>query len=182
MIAGPGILRDRRLSMKLVKLLALLLCTLRRSDTQCEGSKKGLFLDWTTVERSSQSPEMYRINSLWCGQEYCQLNILYIFGCNASTSMISSRVMRTDGHEGLEITRTGNTVDVLLFNGQGTRERLTYKITSEGPEDQTGSVIQYEGQSQPIGRHGYKLEPLKGKGWASMSIPCPVSVPAMEQD
>jgi hypothetical protein len=32
------------------------------------------------------------------------------------------------------------------------------------------------------GRHGNKLEPLKGKGWARVSIPCPVTVPAMEQD
>ncbi len=182
MIGGPGILKDHRLSMKSVKLVALLLCSLRLSDAQCEGSKKGLFLDWTTVERGSQSPEMYRINSLSCRQEYCELKIVYIFGCNVSTSMISSVTMRTDGHEGLEVTRIGNTVDVLLFNGQGTRERLTYKVTSEGPENQTGRVIQYEGQSQPIGRHGYKLEPLKGKGWASVSIPCPVFVPGVDQD
>ena len=168
--------------MKLVKLLALLLCALRRSDTQCEGSKKELSLNWTTVERGSQSPEMYRINSLSCRQAYCELNILYIWGCFVSRSMISSAMMRTDRHDGLEITRTGNTVDLLLFNGQGTRERLTYKITSEGPPTQIGRVIQYEGQSQPTGRHGYKLEPLKGDGWARVSIPCPVSVPAMEQD
>ncbi len=168
--------------MKSVKLLALLLCSLRLSDAQCEGSKKGLFLDWTTVERGSQSPEMYRINSLSCRQEYCELKIVYIFGCNVSTSMIGSVTMRTDGHEGLEITRTGNTVDVLLFNGQGKRERLTYKITSEGPDYQTGRVIQYEGQSQRPFQHGYKLEPLKAKGRAKVSIPCPVSVPAMEQD
>jgi len=96
--------------------------------------------------------------------------------------MISSRTMRTDGHEGPEITRTGNTVDLLLFNGQGTRERITYKVTSDGPENQAGRVIQYEGQSQPTGRHGNKLEPLKGNGYARVSIPCPVSVPAMEQD
>ena len=166
--------------MKLVKLLALLLCALRRSDTQCEGSKRALSLNWTTVERGSQSPEMYRINRLSCRQAYCELEILYIFGCIGTRSMISSRTMRTDGHEGLEITRTGNTVDVLLFNGQGTRERLTYKVTSESNEYQTGSVIQYEGQSQPTGRHGNKLEPLKGNGWASVNIPCPVFVPAME--
>jgi hypothetical protein len=168
--------------MKTVKLLALLLCALRLSDAQWEGSKKGLFLDWTTVERGSQSPEMYRINSLSCRQEYCELKILYIWGCNVSTSMISSVMMRTDGYEGLEVTRTGNTVDLLLFNGQGTRERLTYKVTSESPQFQTGRVIQYEGQSQPTGRHGNKLEPLKGNGWARVSIPCPVTVPAMEQD
>ena len=168
--------------MKTVKLLALLLGTLSLSDAQSEGLKKGFLLNWTTVERGSQSPEMYRINRLSCRQEYCELNILYIFGCTGSMSMISSEMMRTDRHEGLEITRTGNTVDLLLFNGQGTRERLTYKITSEGPRTQIGRVIQYEGQSQPTGRHGYKLEPLKGDGWARVSIPCPVSVPAMEQD
>jgi hypothetical protein len=168
--------------MKSVKLLALLLSALSMSNAQSEGSKKGLFLDWTTVERSSQSPEMYRINSLWCGQAYCQLKILYLFGCIGSTSIISSEIMRTDGHDGLEITRTGNTVDVLLFTSQGTREQLTYKVTSEGPTNQIGRVIQYEGQSQPTGRHGYKLDALKGNGWARVSIPCPVSVPAMDQD
>src|SRR5262252_1284446 len=123
--------------MKLVKLLALLLCALRRSDTQCEGSKRALSLNWTTVERGSQSPEMYRINRLSCRQEYCELKILYVWGCFVSTSMIDTATMRTDGHEGLEVTRTGNTLDVLLFSGQGTRERLTYKVTSERPEHQT---------------------------------------------
>ena len=168
--------------MKSVKLLALLLSVLSVSDAQSEGSKTVLFLDWTTVERGSQSPEMYRINRLSCRQEYCELKILYVWGCFVSTSMIDSATMRTDGHEGLEVTRTSNTLEVLLFNGQGTRERLSYKVTSEGPKHQTGRVIEYEGQSQPTGRHGYKLEPLKGDGWARVSIPCPVSVPAMEQD
>jgi hypothetical protein len=189
--------------MKTVKLLALLLSALSVSGAQPEPPTKQLVLQWTTVDNrpALSSLPLYRINSLWCGQGYCRLEIISVFTCDVRTlwrSAIHSEQMRTDdlgnqfGNQ-LQVTRTGETVFVQVGQGQfwGSREWLTYRVTGDGRtptgEVQSGQVTHYEGHFVD-GLVTQALEPLKcdsvrflllAGGCGNVSIPCPVIAPAM---
>ncbi len=185
--------------MQTVKLPALLLSALSLSGAPPEPPTKQLVLQWTTVDNRSSSP-LYRINSLWCEQAYCRLEIIYVFACDARStiwhSAISSSTYRTDdwGSQ-LQVTRTGETVSVQVGRGCcGTREQLTYRITDEGTtptgEVQSGQDIKYEGHFVD-GSGTQQLESLKcesvpfvllARGCGNVSIPCPVIGAALEQD